>query len=203
MGTAATKAKSVEKKTKGEVVEMKTKEETSVAGKEGTKRDIPVVEYTQEALAKLSQEELLVAMTPRISERRALKILCDVIEDGTVTIEEPATLADWTYKHVTVSGVDLEEVTGSKKPKVTLKKADFDGLDSPGMAKLIGKHTTEKRASLIMLALMEFGLQLTPIQVVSLSNNRIKVAGIALPRNVIKRDSVVLVRGVKVNGNSK
>lgn len=204
MGSQAKRKQSVEEPvTKSEVIEIpNTKEEAPVDEQHGTKRNIPVVEYTEETFGALSAEELLTVMTPRISERRALKVLLEVISDGTVTIEEPPTLADWTYKAIAVEGADLTEVSGAKTPKVSMTQKDFAALDGPGMAKLIEEHTTEKRASQIMLALMEYGLVLTPEQVVALSNNRIKIEGVTLPSTSTKRDSVILVKGVQVNGNS-
>lgn len=174
-------------------------EEAPVEKKNG-KRDLPKVELTRAKAKAISAEDLLKMMTPRISERRAQKVLAEVISDGTVEITDPATLADWTYKGVVVEGVDLSEVQGAKEAKVTLKEKAFKELDGPGMAELIVANATEKRTSQVMLALIEFGLKLTPEQIVNLSNGRIVIEGIAVPRTVVKRDSVVLVKGVNVNG---
>jgi len=200
MGQAAKKLKKPVKEEAAEVIQVSSAVEEADVDKK--KREIQVVNLSKAEAEAISTEDLLKAMTPRISERRALKVLADVLKDGTVTVEEPETLADWTYKAVVVKGVDMSEVTGSKEPKVTLTKANFESLTGEQMAKYIEEHTTEKRASLIMLALIGFGLPLTPVQIVDLSNRRITVEGVELPKTTTsrKRDSVVLVKGVNVNG---
>jgi len=180
-----------------------TVEEAAQMGKTNGngKRNLPVVKMTREEAEAIDTAKLLEAMTPRISERRAKKVLVDVIGDETVTVTEPETLMDWTYKHVAVTGAKADEVQGSKTPKQTLSAKQFKELDGAGMAALVKEYTTEKRAGQIMLALIEFGLKPSPEQIVELSNARIAVEGVENPRVAgPRRDSVVLVKGVSVNG---
>jgi hypothetical protein len=172
-----------------------------MANGNGRKRDLPVINLTREEVVQLDAKGILEIMSPRVSGRRAKDLLISLVGDGTVSVTDPETLMDWTYKHVIVEGVSAETITGSKDPKVSLAAEKFKKLTGAEVAELLKEHTTESRAGKIMFALIGVGLQLTPEQVVTISNNRITVEGVELLKAAQrKKDSVILVKGVSING---
>jgi len=162
------------------------------------KKDLATINLTQDEAKKFSAKRIEEDLVPRLSNRRSKFFLVDQIESGAIQV--PAALVGpWTYKTVAVKGVEVDKMPGRKEPVRTITKDAFAKMDAKAVAKLIEKHTTEKRAAYVVQALLTGGVvKPTARDLVYLSNGRIAVHGITIESTRKGIDLTSLVAGVTI-----
>ncbi len=104
------------------------------------------------------------------------------IKDGRVRITVAATLMDWTFKSVSIEGVD-GKIRGRKDPKVSLTQDQFDALSDAEKAELVEKYTNKRRAAEnILPELIRKGMPLSAEDMVHLTNERITIEGVVVEK---------------------
>lgn len=163
------------------------------------KKDLTTIDLTQTQAEKYTAEQIQADLIPRLSNRRCKAYLVQKIETGIVKV--PAnSIGTFTYKAIAVEGTDVGDVPGKKDPIKTFKKAEYNKLEALGIAALVKDHTTEKRATYVVQALLESGkLSPTPADLVYLSNGRITVEGIVIESTRKGLDMGALIAGVEIS----
>jgi hypothetical protein len=144
-----------------------------------TKKWTPEVTLTKEQFGKLSKEDVYKLLEKRISQEKATSILTDLVDQERIAITDPATLPNWTYKRVMISGIDYKGL-GAKTPKVVISKEEFGKLNGKKLAEVLRGNISPERAKAIVLVLLENGIvKPTASEVVEWSYNRVMVEGYA------------------------
>jgi len=172
--------------------------------KKATKKDLSVISWTKDEYNSLDPKALAEVLEPRVSEGQALDVLVSLVENGTIEIKDPEALMDWTYKAVQVAGIDAEvvkQIPGKVEPKTKLTMAEFETTSAADIANYFRLYTTAGRAARIILALIEQGYKPATEKVVQLTNSRICIEGVSLPKQNKQRSSVLL-KGVTVNNGT-
>lgn len=152
--------------------------------------DMEIIELTQAAFDKLTPTGLVAKMIDpknsainRISRERAHAMLITRIEGGRITVTS-VSIADLTYKNVVVDGVAIPpKVRGVIEPKVTLTEEQFGKLKAKEVAAYVDKFTHKRRvADIIIPDYIIAGMPMTAVDVVSLTNGRIAVKGVEVPK---------------------
>lgn len=152
--------------------------------------DMEVIELTQAAFDKLTPTGLVAKMIDpknsainRISRERAHAMLIKRIEAGRITVTS-VSIADLTYKNVVVAGVAIPaKVRGVIEPKITLTEENFSKLTPKEVAAYVDKFTHKRRvADVILPDYIIAGMPMTAVDVVSLTNGRIAVKGVEVPK---------------------
>lgn len=166
--------------------------------------DMEIIELTQAAFDKLTPAGLVAKMIDpknpainRISRERAHAMLIERIEAGRITVTG-ASLADLTYKNVVVAGVAIPaRVRGVIEPKVTLTEEQFGKLKAKEVAAYVDKFTHKRRvADAIIPDYITAGMPMTAVDVVSLTNGRVAVKGVEVPKAGNAKASAV-TEGIK------
>jgi len=165
------------------------------------KKEMEVINYTQEAYNELPCDHVLATITAeRISDGNAISVLTEIVESGALSIKAPNVLMDWTYKGVQVEGVKADDIPGKVEPSVKLTAEEFEQTTAQEMAKYIAEYTTQARAGKILLVLIDQGIyKPTAAHMVKLTNGRITIEGIELPKKNMKKRASVLITGIVVN----
>ncbi len=141
----------------------------------------PIILTLEEFEGKTSGE-LTDLISDRLSRERSKAELVERIKDGRVRITVPEVLMDWTFKSVTVQGVD-GKIRGRKDPKVNLTQDQFDALSDTEKAGLVEKYTNKRRvAENILPELIRKGMPLSPEDTVYLTNERITIEGVVVEK---------------------
>lgn len=177
------------------------KEDTKVTKTNGSKSngygkrvvklaDMEIIELTKAAFDKLTPAGLVAKMIDpknpainRISRERAHAMLIERIEAGRITVTS-VILADLTYKNVVVEGVAIPaKVRGVIEPKITLTQEQFDKAEPKEIAAYVDKYTHKRRAAdTIIPDYIVAGMPMTAVDVVSLTNGRVAVKGVEVPK---------------------
>ena len=166
------------------------------------KKDLPVINLTRAEAEAIDADRIELELVPRLSLGHCKSYLVREIEAGNISVSADVIKA-WTYGAIIVKGVDGEKVPGKKEALQTLTAAQFGKLSAKEVAGLVRDHTTEKRASCIVTALMtEAGLRPEPADLVYLSNGRMSIEGFELQRTTRVIDTSILIKGVKINGKT-
>lgn len=170
-----------------------------------TKKDLTVLNFTRDEYNALDPKVFVDEIAPRISESHALDVLVALVQEGVFDIKAPEVLMNWTYKAVVVAGVNLQvvkEIPGKKVPVVTLSMEEFETTTPEEMGNYFKEYTAVGRAArTLLLIIKNEGFLPSAEKMVQLTNGRITVEGVELPKQVKKVASSILLKGLTINNS--